>query len=318
VPKESTNLERVEIIALDISIWSGETRLRPEDIRLGKGGKLPPEKVASLGSKKIIDPEDLKAFRMLKKQAERKCEAVGIRFLGGFAVPREKTEAVALELAAIAHRFHTAVNDLLAIYEARVEEWIDQNRDFEEALRRSVIAAADVRNRFGFEYSIYRMTAAPQTGYLDHQVNRMGGRLFQEIAIAANELLSGGLSLDRAATEEAGVSHKVLVPLMRIREKLSGLSFLDSAVQPMVKAIDDVVAQIPKKGKIRGQAYFNVLATVLILSDPDKVKRLAAGLLSVRDVAAGPVAHGSATVGEDGEAGSDGNVPAEPATSLYF
>ncbi len=227
-----------------------------------------------------------------------------------------------LELAAIAQKFRAATIDFLALYEARVEAWIQQNRDFEAALRRSVISGEDVRNRFGFEYSIFRMTTARHRGdpedQVNRMVNRMGGRLFREVAIAANELLSGGLAVECAAAGEAGVTHKVVLPLTRIREKLNGLSFLDSAVEPMVRAIDDVLAQIPKKGKIRGQAYFNVLATVLILSDPAKIKRLAAGLLSVRDVAARSAASGSVAASEDEGADSNDESQPESRTSLYF
>lgn len=318
MPESLTHLERVEIIALDTPIWSGETRLRPEDIKLGRDGKLPPERVASLGSKKIIDPEDLKVFRTLRKQAERKCEAVGIRFLSGFAVPRAQTAAVALELDAIAQRFNKAKSDLLAKYEARVEEWIKQNLDFEEALRSAVVPAAEVDRRLGFEYCIYRIEGGLQQGHLTGQVSRMGGRLLQEVALAAKELLDNGLSANPQEMDQLSVTHKVLLPLRRMRDKLNGLSFLDSAIDPMVHAIDEVFAQAPGKGRIKGQPYFNLLATVLILSDPDKVKRLAAGLLSVRELAAARGADDAHDDHTDEASGSDGARPVTSASSLYF
>lgn len=316
--KSLTHLERVEIIALDTPIWSGETRLRAEDIQLGPGGKLPPEKVANLGSKKIIDPEDLKVFRMLRKRAERACEAAGIRFLSGYAIPRERTEAVAAELEAIAQRFEQAKSDLLATYETRVEQWIGQNKDFEEALRRAIIPATEVRNRLGFEYCIYRVQSTSEKGHLADHAGRMGGRLLNEVATAARELLDNSLTADPEELDQLGATHKVLLPLRRMRDKLNGLSFLDSAIDPMVKAIDEVLAQVPKKGRIKGQAYFNILATVLILSDPDKVKRLAAGLLSVRDLANARGADG-APEGDHAEVSDvDTDRPGVPAPSLYF
>lgn len=317
MPKSLTHLERVEIIALDTPIWSGETRLQPEDIQLGRGGKLPPERVASLGSKKVIDPDDLKVFRTLRKQAERRCEAAGIRFLGGFAVPREKTAEVALELDAIKQRFEKAKRELLARYEARVEEWIKQNHEFEGALRRAVVPVAEVDRRLGFEYCVYRVDGAPDKGHLAEQVGRMGGRLLHEIATSARELLENSLTGNPAEMDQLSVTHKVLLPLKRIRDKLNGLSFLDGAIDPMVQAIDEVFAQLPKKGRIRGRQYFNVLATVSILSDPDKVRRLAAGLLSVRDLAEASGADG-ANEREAGAASSLDQVPATPAASLYF
>ena len=46
-------LNQMSVIALDCSIWSGARRLKPEDLVLGKGGKLPSDEVVSLGSKKL-------------------------------------------------------------------------------------------------------------------------------------------------------------------------------------------------------------------------------------------------------------------------
>ena len=82
-------LDKLLICHIDCSIWSGRKKLRPEDFRLANGSQLPPKDVASLGSKKICDPEALANFERLKKEAQRLCEQVGVRFLGGYAVPEE-------------------------------------------------------------------------------------------------------------------------------------------------------------------------------------------------------------------------------------
>ena len=47
-------LDKMSVIALDCSIWSGARRLKPEDLVLGKGGQLPSDEVVSLGSKKAV------------------------------------------------------------------------------------------------------------------------------------------------------------------------------------------------------------------------------------------------------------------------
>ena len=61
-------LDKLLICHIDCSIWSGRKKLRPEDFRLANGSQLPPKDVASLGSKKICDPEALANFERLKKE----------------------------------------------------------------------------------------------------------------------------------------------------------------------------------------------------------------------------------------------------------
>jgi len=271
-------LERVDLVSIDCSIWSGRKRLRSDDIKLGAGGKLPPAQVASLGSKRIIDPEDLSVFHALKKRAERTCEAIGVRFLGGYAVPREKTEAVSQTLAGIAKSFTKEKEDFLQRYDEAVEAWVKQYPDFERQLRKELTPLEQVRTRIGFEYAMYRVAGtATATGHLGDQVGRLGSQLLREIAVEARELyeqsFAGSAGSDRKA------SRKSLGPIRRMREKLAGLGFLDSAVAPMVKAIDALFAAVPKTGPLEDALYDQALSIVLILSDPDKVRRHAtAGL----------------------------------------
>ena len=49
-------LDRILALNLDISLWSARTKLTEEDFG---GAELPPEDLASLGSKKICDPARL-------------------------------------------------------------------------------------------------------------------------------------------------------------------------------------------------------------------------------------------------------------------
>ena len=271
-------LERVDLVSIDCSIWSGRKRLRSDDIKLGAGGKLPPAQVASLGSKRIIDPEDLSVFHALKKRAERTCEAIGVRFLGGYAVPREKTEAVSQTLGEIAKSFTKEKEEFLQRYDGAVEAWVKQYPDFERQLRKELTPLEQVRTRIGFEYALYRVAGtATATGHLGDQVGRLGSQLLREIAVEARELyeqsFAGSAGSDRKA------SRKSLGPIRRMREKLAGLGFLDSAVAPMVKTIDALFAAVPKTGPLEDALYDQALAIVLILSDPDKVRRHAtAGL----------------------------------------
>ena len=43
-----TITDRITLVMLDIRIWSGRKKLRPEDLHLS-GGEIPPEDLVSLG-----------------------------------------------------------------------------------------------------------------------------------------------------------------------------------------------------------------------------------------------------------------------------
>lgn len=312
-------LERVDLVSIDCSIWSGRKRLRSDDIKLGAGGKLPPAQVASLGSKRIIDPEDLSVFHALKKRAERTCEAIGVRFLGGYAVPREKTEAVAQTLGEIAKSFTKEKEEFLQRYDGAVEARVRQYPDFERQLRKELTPLEQVRTRIGFEYAMYRVAGtATATGHLGDQVGRLGSQLLREIAVEARELyeqsFAGSAGSDRKA------SRKSLGPIRRMREKLAGLGFLDSAVAPMVKTIDALFAVVPKTGPLEDALYDQALAIVLILSDPDKVRRHATAGLNAAGMPAGQDAEEELDPEVEVAVERARTTPARdtPSESLYF
>ena len=91
-------LDNIAILVLSVSLWTGRKQLRQEDLKLADGSELPPQKLASLGSKRVMDPAALAPFATFKRRAERTVLAVGTRFLGGYAVPVEKLDELMTQL----------------------------------------------------------------------------------------------------------------------------------------------------------------------------------------------------------------------------
>ena len=88
-------LDKILALNLDINIWSARAKLTAEDF--GET-ELPPDELASLGSKKICDPNKLKVFSKLKKRATTMLDRNGVRFLSGWAIPEEKAGDIIAEL----------------------------------------------------------------------------------------------------------------------------------------------------------------------------------------------------------------------------
>lgn len=75
-------LDRLVVVNLNIAIWTARKKLTAADFG---GVELPPEELASWGSKKVCDPESLRIFGTLKSRAVSHLDRIGIRFLGGWA-----------------------------------------------------------------------------------------------------------------------------------------------------------------------------------------------------------------------------------------
>jgi hypothetical protein len=126
-----------------------------------------------------------------------------------------------------------------------------------------------------FDYALYRMQAAGDAGQLHSKVSGMGHTLLREVARDASELF------ERSVAGKQQISQRSLNPLQRMRDKLDGLAFLDHRVQPMVQAIDQLRPRLPKTGPITGALYHELMATILILADPEKMRLYGEGQLAI-------------------------------------
>jgi hypothetical protein len=264
----TTVLDNVELVSLDISLWSGRKKLRPDDIKLGVGGQLPPDKVASLGSKKIIDPKSINTFARIKRAAERLLESTGVRFLGGYALAIDKVAEVLPQLDKLQAEFLAEKQAFLADYDRRVNAWIAQHPGFEQALRNAITPLDYVRAQLGFGYTVFQVgVSRTGAGDLDRQAATLGDRLLDEVARDARELLEQSI----ATRDEA--SQKAKRPLLRMREKLASLAFLAAEADPLVDAIDQVIGALPKNGPIGGRDLLALTSLVTLLGRPDEVRK---------------------------------------------
>jgi len=273
----------LNVVKLDINIWTGSKKLRTEDLVLADGSKLPPDELAYLGTKKTIDPDRLKEFNRIKKEAERVCLEVGTRFLGGFANPQDEIPGIIKNLDNLKGEFYQAKNEFLAGYEADTEAWVNKYPEFGNAIRRAIEPVGSVANKLNFDYVVFRVvkpetsanaTETIQDESLIRRANSMSEQLFHEIAQDANQLI------ERSFVGKDTVTARTLSAFRRMRDKLDSLGFLDYRCMPVVDKIDRVLETLPAAGPFNGSAFSDLFALGLLLSDPDKIKRHGSGLLS--------------------------------------
>jgi hypothetical protein len=246
-------LNEVIIIMLNISLWSGRKKLRPEDLAANgiEVDKLPPQALASLGTKRIIAPDALSPFSNLKREAERICLARGVRFLGGFAIPKDCMDSLIAELKGIKERFNTEKEVLLSKYDQEVNNWIAENpSEWASVIRASVESSSVIAERTSFNFAPVAMdtpNGMEQNEGLEEETGGMLSQLFHEVRVAAKQ------TFEATFVGRREVNRKALRPITSMRDKLKGLTFLDpETITDTITTIDEVIERLPRNGPITG------------------------------------------------------------------
>jgi hypothetical protein len=138
-----------------------------------------------------------------------------------------------------------------------------------------IVAATLAGSKFAFGYDVFAINAVHGDDELAALMERGGagnltlglaGALYQEVASEAREFVRQSL----LGRDE--VTQKFMRPVRAIREKLAGLAFLDPGIAPLVGSIDEVLAAVPRKGKISGTSLAALRGVVTLLTDPAKMR----------------------------------------------
>lgn len=258
-----TVLDHLLVVNLDIHIWTARKKLVPLDLG---GAELPPEDLASLGSKRVCNPEDLRSFTTLKARAVSVLERSGIRFLSGWAVPDTRIDDIMRELAVIRDEFNAAKESFLQRYEQSVRDWIARHPQWGNIIAGSTVSEEYVRSRLDFRWQVFQV-AQPEAvdrnmDNLKEDIDRLGGTLFDEIAKAAGE------AWHRCYAGKTEITRKALSPLKAMYDKPMGLTFVEPRVAPVAELLDTAFRSIPKRGAITGSTLVMLQGLVSLLQSP--------------------------------------------------
>lgn len=262
-------IDNLMAVNLDVHIWSARKKLTPEDFG---GVELPPEEVASLGSKKVCDPEALRVFNQLKTRTVSMLDRTGIRFLGGWAIPDSSAAEVVRSLEQTRKEYLEAKEQFMAGYDDAVQEWIDKHPSCARIIANSTVSADYVRDRLDYRWQIYKvvMPHAQNSGQpgafvgegLTNEIQGLGKTLFDETAKAAAE------AWQNCYVGKSTVTQKALRPLRTIHNKLLGLSFVEPHVSPVLQLMETAFTLMPPKGEIQGADLLMLQGLVSLLRDP--------------------------------------------------
>jgi len=263
-------LDQILAVNTSISIWSARKKLTKEDLGIDpESNELPPEDIASLGSKKLCDPKDLTEINTIKSKAIRYLDSKGVRFLGGWAISLGLTDEVILKLKEYQEEFNEALVAFLEQYEEKIEKWIEDHPDWGYMIRKAIEPAEEVRRKFGFSWQCYKVAPTDNTTVdtgLEDEIDTLGDTLYSEIARVAEK------AWESSYKGKSEVSQRALRPLRPLRDKLNTMAFLNPSAKPLAGMIDAAFASIPSSGKISGKDLVMLQGLLNILKDPKSLE----------------------------------------------
>lgn len=251
-------------INLMIRIWSGQKSLTAKDLQ--REG-VDDGNVIKLGSKKIFDPQILKSFLMIRRQAERYCQSKGIRFLEGYAIPEDKAAEVTAYLKELQERFNTEKKDLLSIYDKTCQDWIKSIPDqWKPVVQGSLEPRHKVANALSFSFQAFKVVGIDGIGSdFSKTVGGLGDQLTREIAEEAKKIY------EQSFNGRSKVSQKALRPIRTLMHKADGLSFLEPKVGSIVGEMALTLNALPKRGFIEGRDKMSLIGLLDTLFNLDRV-----------------------------------------------
>lgn len=285
---KQTEAKGLICVTLDIHLWSGRKRLRKEAL-LAKNPEfknLPPESLATLGSIKIADPDDLTPFMRLKRAAEKLLLANGLPLLGTVGIPEAKLNRTYAELTKLKAEFDGLRQQLHRDYDTRVFEWRSKAENEEWAhLITDIPTPEYVAGRLAFGFHLCRVSApsaddaSPINAEYGRQVTGLKGELFADAAREARVLMERYLTgKDNSGTVRPRdkITQKTLGPLRRVAEKLRSFSFLDPTVLPMAEVVEHCLSLLPKEGPIEGPCLVHIWSLARTLANEKAAEEAAA------------------------------------------
>jgi hypothetical protein len=260
-------LDQTICVNLDVHIWQGRRSLKATDLQnIG----LPPEELASLGSKKVADPGDLKIFSTLKRKAERICSKKSVRFLKGYATSLEVATELEKKLASIQREFEQAKVDFLSQYDQKVSDWVNQFPEWKDKLEIAIVPKQVVEKRFGFDFQLYQIKPSQESvSGLGKVASGLGGQLFREIAKDAIEIH------ERSIHGQDKVSRKVVTgSINTLLTKLDTLEYMSPKCRPLINTVNTLLKGLPATGSIEGIHLIAVRAVIDLLSDEEKMMQV--------------------------------------------
>lgn len=219
------------IMSLDVSIWSGKAKLDRQE--LSDADSLPPEQMATLGSKKLFNPAKLRIFNALKARATSALDAAGTKFLGGWLVPEHRFNAVRTAVDNAHGDFHKAVADFIINYQSDLDDWCRQFPEWEYNIRRAAPDTGELMRKFGFSWQAFSAAPLPADSSLDSAVAALPAGIMADIAKDAASVLR-----ENFPDGKDRYTIKALRAVVLLKDKIAGFGYVDCRFDDLARELE--------------------------------------------------------------------------------
>lgn len=274
---QSNVLDKVVLINLDVHCWTGRRKLDKMDIR----GEVPPETLASLGTKAIVDPKKVAPFDSAKRRAERLCAAKGIRLMGAYAIPVDMVDKLEDELMDIQDEFYAKKQEFLKAYRSDVMSWIEEQGEWKDIILNAIVPPERIEKQLQFDWQIFHIAPVAgdtRDGGTSSKVESMGSQLVREITEEANRIWVKSFLM------KTKVPNRSLEPIKALHQKMDSLAFLDpkaDAIAGLMKKAIDSTSNIPV---ITGEKLTVLFGLLLVLSNSEMLDQFGEDLMNGKNV----------------------------------
>ena len=147
------HIEKLTLLYINCNIW---TATRKIDLIQLKAPDFPRE-LASPGSIKTLNPEELGVFKQIRHKIDSMCKKYGSRFCGNWIIPNEKLDLVTAELDRFKGEFAEAKRIFVSRYTELCRTWIEQHPEYADIIRQLQIEQKGIEKRFYFDYITYQI-----------------------------------------------------------------------------------------------------------------------------------------------------------------
>lgn len=219
------------IMSLDVSIWSGKAKLDRQELSDADG--LPPEQMATLGSKKLFNPAKLRIFNALKARATSALDAAGTKFLGGWLVPEHRFDAVRTAVDNAQGDFNKAVADFISNYQSDLDDWCRQFPEWEYNIRRAAPDTGELIRKFGFSWQAFSAAPLPMDNSLDAAVSVLPAGIMADIAKDAASVLR-----ENFPDGKDRYTIKALRAVVLLKDKIAGFGYVDCRFDDLARELE--------------------------------------------------------------------------------
>lgn len=230
------DVTKAVLVTMDIHAWSATCRLTRDD--LPAGVTLPPEELATLGSKRLFDPVQLRVFDKLKTRATRAIDKVGIRFMpSAWFVDMKHWPELEFKLAEIRSLWDAALDEFCASYDDGCRAWLQQFPQWADILRNAMPDVGNVRRRYIFRH--VAMQVQPANDDAVDAVNGLSDAATEDMLRTANEVW-------RIVFEDRTkrMTQRTLSPVKDLSNKLHAMTFACPSCGVIAGILDEMTSKL--------------------------------------------------------------------------